>query len=513
MIDDQGQFVYGPSVVYVAPTPDDPAKGPVRGARRRARHRGPLPVAPGGRGERPVRGRLPVAGAVRPARRRGRCWPSRRPATPTWPRPAQVQVTTKKQDQIPDVGEAAPKVATDTLGVGQGRRGAARHARAAERHARAELRPGGREEAGRAAVRDAAAVPVARVRAGDRHRAPDEGQVRRQGRVHPPGGLRGQRPAAGPAQAAAGVPAAHRAVAVRGGRRRARSPPGSRARSASGRSTMRCRPLCRTVRRSRRWRRSPRRRPPPPTAGRSSATRCRSRPWLFGWAAAAVLVVSFAALALLWPKPRLEQPRGGRCRSGSGGCSGAACVEVLCGAIGVALLAIVIVGRLRRAGLGGRQPRADVRHDHLLGRARGRCRSCSATSSARSTRGARSAARSAPWSAAAAPARRPYPERLGRWPAAAGLLVFTWIELVGGWADTPTHARDRRVVGYTVVTLAAQAVWGVETWTRRGEAFSVYFNLLLADQRVRDAQPRGRRAAAAGRAAAARPGRPARSRS
>ena len=29
-----------------------------------------------------------------------------------------------------------------------------------------------------------------------------------------------------------------------------------------------------------------------------------------------------------------------------------------------------------------------------------------------------------------------------------------------------------------MVTLAAQAVWGVETWTHRGEAFSVYFNLL-----------------------------------
>src|SRR5918997_4433229 len=28
MIDDQGQFVYGPTVVYAAPTPDDPAEGP-----------------------------------------------------------------------------------------------------------------------------------------------------------------------------------------------------------------------------------------------------------------------------------------------------------------------------------------------------------------------------------------------------------------------------------------------------------------------------------------------------
>ena len=28
--------------------------------------------------------------------------------------------------------------------------------------------------------------------------------------------------------------------------------------------------------------------------------------WLFGWAAAVVLVISFVALAALWPKPRLE---------------------------------------------------------------------------------------------------------------------------------------------------------------------------------------------------------------
>ena len=56
-----------------------------------------------------------------------------------------------------------------------------------------------RQEAGRAAVLDAAAVPVARLRPGDRHRAADEGQVRRQDGLHPPGGLRRQRLEQGPA--------------------------------------------------------------------------------------------------------------------------------------------------------------------------------------------------------------------------------------------------------------------------------------------------------------------------
>jgi len=34
--------------------------------------------------------------------------------------------------------------------------------------------------------------------------------------------------------------------------------------------------------------------------------------WLFGWAAVMVLVFSFAALAVLWPKPELQEERGRR---------------------------------------------------------------------------------------------------------------------------------------------------------------------------------------------------------
>ena len=71
---------------------------------------------------------------------------------------------------------------------------------------------------------------------------------------------------------------------------------------------------------------------------------------------------------------------------------------------------------------------------------------------------------------------RPYPERLGRWPAAAGLLVFTWIELASGWGEHPATLVSA-ALGYTVLTLAAQVVWGVESWSRYGESFSVYFNL------------------------------------
>jgi hypothetical protein len=71
---------------------------------------------------------------------------------------------------------------------------------------------------------------------------------------------------------------------------------------------------------------------------------------------------------------------------------------------------------------------------------------------------------------------RPYPERFGRWPAAFFLIVFTWIELASGWGDHP-RTLVSAALGYTILTLVAQAVYGVETWSRRGEAFAVYYNL------------------------------------
>ena len=72
---------------------------------------------------------------------------------------------------------------------------------------------------------------------------------------------------------------------------------------------------------------------------------------------------------------------------------------------------------------------------------------------------------------------RPYPERFGRWPAAVLLLVFTWVELVSRWGESNPPMLVTAALGYTILTLAAQYVWGVETWTRKGEAFAVYFNL------------------------------------
>jgi hypothetical protein len=56
------------------------------------------------------------------------------------------------------------------------------------------------------------------------------------------------------------------------------------------------------------------------------------------------------------------------------------------------------------------------------------------------------------------------------------ILAFTWIELVSGWGDKPATLVSA-ALGYTVLTLVAQAVFGVEAWTRHGEGFAVYYNL------------------------------------
>ena len=68
------------------------------------------------------------------------------------------------------------------------------------------------------------------------------------------------------------------------------------------------------------------------------------------------------------------------------------------------------------------------------------------------------------------------PDRLGYWPAAAGLLVFVWLELV-----YPDRAEPVVVgiflVNYAVVQLVA-ALWYGERWFERGDAFEVYSTLL-----------------------------------
>ncbi len=61
-------------------------------------------------------------------------------------------------------------------------------------------------------------------------------------------------------------------------------------------------------------------------------------------------------------------------------------------------------------------------------------------------------------------------------PAAAGILAFATMELVASNGDKPENVAIAALV-YSAITFVAMALYGVERWCDRGEAFSVYYNL------------------------------------
>ena len=75
-----------------------------------------------------------------------------------------------------------------------------------------------------------------------------------------------------------------------------------------------------------------------------------------------------------------------------------------------------------------------------------------------------------------------YPERLGRWPAAVGLLAVVWLELIYGSGSgvsvgVEPAAIARAAIFYSVYTLFMVALFGREKWFANGEVFSVYFGM------------------------------------
>ena len=198
--------------------------------------------------------------------------------------------------------------------------------------------------------------------------------------------------------------------------------------------------------------------------------------WLFAWAAALVLIISFIGLATLWPTPRLEgaprtrtlwrQPR---------------ILEPLCGAIGIGLFAVVVY-----SGLAGEQfdefsnlTPAFIFYLFWVGVP---LLSLAFGDVFRAFNPWRAFARLVAWVASRGrgdrplPAPLPYPTWLGRWPAAAGILGFAWLELVYVDRGDPQTLAFLSL-GYAAVMLIGMSVYGIEPWTTRADAFSVEFNL------------------------------------
>jgi hypothetical protein len=201
--------------------------------------------------------------------------------------------------------------------------------------------------------------------------------------------------------------------------------------------------------------------------------------WLFGWAAAMVLVVSFVALAVLWPEPKLQREHWRPLPGGLGRALAGKPVQIVCGAIGVVLLIVLVYAGLRgtQSSTANFAPTfvyvifwlALVPASLLFGDV------------FKAFNPWRAIGRAIGWVAsrvagASLPAPLTYPERLGHWPAAAGVFAFATMELVASNGDQPETVAIATLV-YSAATFVAMALYGVDAWIERGEAFSVYFNL------------------------------------
>jgi hypothetical protein len=201
--------------------------------------------------------------------------------------------------------------------------------------------------------------------------------------------------------------------------------------------------------------------------------------WLFVWAAVMVLVVSFVALAVLWPEPRLERAPWRPLPGGLGRALASRPVEIVCGAIGVFLLGVVVYTGLR----GTQSPTANFAPTFVYVTFWLALVPVSVVFGDvfKAFNPWRAIGRSVGWAAGGVartglPEPLRYPERLGHWPAAAGIFLFACMELVASNGDRPENLAVA-TLAYSALTFVAMALYGVETWISRGEAFSVYFNL------------------------------------
>jgi hypothetical protein len=80
------------------------------------------------------------------------------------------------------------------------------------------------------------------------------------------------------------------------------------------------------------------------------------------------------------------------------------------------------------------------------------------------------------FSSGEAPAPLEYPRRLGRWPAAITILIFTWVELAYVNRDDPQQLAIM-ALAYAAVQLVGMAFYGIEQWTDRADGFQVLWSI------------------------------------
>lgn len=200
--------------------------------------------------------------------------------------------------------------------------------------------------------------------------------------------------------------------------------------------------------------------------------------WLFAWAAAAVLLVSFVGLGAWWRAPALARRASGRRLVALG-----PVVPVLCGAIGIGVWGLLVV-----AGLAGTQEPADnlVPTAVFIVLWVGLPLLCALAGDVFGLFNPwRAMAVAVAWTWRKLSAGRPtpaaltYPVWLGCWPAALTVLAFGWLELVYADRDSPRKLAIL-LLGYTALQLVGMATYGIRPWTRRADGFAVYFRLFGA---------------------------------
>ncbi len=206
--------------------------------------------------------------------------------------------------------------------------------------------------------------------------------------------------------------------------------------------------------------------------------------WLFAWAASLVLIASFFALSAGWRKPRFEDEKWRPLDERFSRTLLSLPVQVLCGAIGVFLLGVSVYTGIHGTEAPDRNfsltfiyvtawlgfPFFSVIFGDIF----------------RPFNPWRAVGRAVGGAFALVAGQRSghlrYPERLGRWPAAIGLLAVVWLEVIygqgGGVAvGLSPHSAGVAILAYSAYTLVMMGLFGVEKWCETGEIFSVYFGM------------------------------------
>src|SRR3954447_1871070 len=184
--------------------------------------------------------------------------------------------------------------------------------------------------------------------------------------------------------------------------------------------------------------------------------------WLFAWGATAVLILSFVALGVLWPKPRLES------MAGRFAFTLPRFAEPLAAIAGLVLTALVVISAL----FGTTDTATNLAPTFVW------VAFWVAVPLTSVVLGDFYTALD-PWRTIArvlgfdTRAARPYPVRLGRWPAAAGLALIGWMEVVWARRDDP-RALGLVILAYGVIQLAGRARYGIAPWRRNADPFAVY---------------------------------------